>query len=153
MPDTREDATATVRDEAGANDAMQRRDDLRYIENFVSIASTEEVTHIKKLLAIRARALGISTTRPKPKKTDRVFARLAVELVPILLTVLVVFPLAMWGILRVMSNEYFSSVTAGCPPMCETDALLLWSVVSGLGFMLIILAYYSIRKVMIRARM
>ncbi len=153
MPETGEDAPATERDVAGANDAIQRRDDLRHIENFVSTASAEEVTHVKKLLVIRARALGISTTRPKPKKTDRVFARLAVELVPILLTVFVVFPLVMWGVLRVMGNPFFQSVTAGCPPTCEANALALWAVVSGVGFLLIILAYYSIRKVMIRARM
>jgi hypothetical protein len=152
MPVRGEDVTVTERDVEVTTNAVLRRDNLKRIDSFINTASAEEVTHIKKSLAYRSMALGISTASPKPKTTDRILARFAVELVPILLTLLVVIPLVIWGVLRVMSNEFFVGVTYGCPPTCEANALLLWAVVSGVGFLLIILAYYSIRKLLIRAR-
>lgn len=152
MPETGEEVTVTERDVTLTENANRRREFLNRVDSFIRTASAEEVTHLKKSLAVRSTALGISTATPQPKTTDRILARFAAELVPIILTLFIVFPVVMWGILRVMSSKYLATVTAGCPPTCETNALLLWAVVSGVGFLLAILAYYSLRKLMIRAR-
>lgn len=152
MPVIGEDVTVTERDVAETTNAARRRDNLKRIDSFINTASAEEVTHIKKSLAYRSMALGIPTTSPQPKTTDRILARLAAELVPILLTLFLVIPLVIWGVLWVMGHPYFHSVTDGCPETCSGSALLLWSVVSGVGFLLIILAYFTLRKIMMRAR-
>ena len=150
MPVRMEDVSVTEDDVTAA----MRSDNLKRIDRFINTASPDEVLHIKKSLAYRSMSLGLSMSspKPKPKTVDRALARFAVELVPILLTVFVAIPLVLMGIFKVMGNEYFLPITSGCPESCGADALLLWSVVSGVGFMLIILAYYSLRKLMIRAR-
>lgn len=152
MPVRGEDVTVTERDVSATNNEARRRDNLKRIDSFINTASAEEVTHIKKSLGYRSIALGISTIPPKPKTTDRVLARIAAELVPIILTLFLVIPLVIWGVFLVMGHKYFQGITAGCPETCSGGALLLWSVVSGVGFLLIILAYFTLRKLMIRAR-
>ncbi|MFO7679548.1 MAG: hypothetical protein R6X34_05805 [Chloroflexota bacterium] len=152
MPVIGEDVTVTERDVAETTNAARRRDNLKRIDSFINTASAEEVNHIKKSLAYRSMALGISITPPTLRKRDRVLARIAAELVPIILTLFLVIPLVIWGVFGVMGHPYFQGVTAGCPETCSGSALLLWSVVSGVGFLLIILAYFTLRKLMIRAR-
>lgn len=152
MPVIGEDVTVTEDDVAVAVNAARRRDNLKRIDVFINTASTEEVTHIKKSLAYRSMALGISPTSPKPKTADRIFARLAVESVPILLTLLVFTPLVIVGVLILLYETTLIVFTQGCPPTCDTEALILWAMVVAIGLMIIILAYHSIRKLMIRVR-
>lgn len=151
MPVIEEDVTVTKRDVAETTNTPRRRDNLNRIDSFINTASAEEVTHIKKSLAYRSMALGIMPPPHKSKTVDRVFARLAVESVPILLTILFVVPLVCLGVLWVMYGRLFA-FSRGCPKLCDQEILVMWGLVIAVGFMLIVLAYYSIRKLMIRAR-
>lgn len=153
--DNQEEITITQRDLLNTENPVnidRRREFLKRVDSFIRTASVEEISHIRKVTDSRSVALGISSPATDSKIADRILARFAVELVPILLTMIVVIPIVLWVVMRVMQSHFFPPITAGCPPICEPDALLLWAVVSGVGFLLIILAYYGVRKLMIRWR-
>jgi hypothetical protein len=151
MPVIGEDVTVTERDVAETTNAARRRDNLKRIDSFINTASAEEVNHIKKSLAYRSMALGISITPPRIRKRDKVLARMAVESVPLLITLLFVSPVVIFGALVVMYT-YFRPYSSSCPPSCSTEDLILWSVVGALGLMVIVLIHQLLRKLMMRAR-
>lgn len=148
MPVRMEEVTVT-RDDVTSS---MRGDNLKRIDKFLQSASEEEAKKIRGWSEHRLMALGAIQPEQKPRKRDRALARVAVEAVPILLTLFVYIPLVVYGVWSVIWSEYFQAITYGCPSTCSGQALALWSVVSAVGFMLIILAYYVTRKLMIRAR-
>lgn len=147
MPVIAEDVTVT---ESDVTESM-RRDNLRRVDKFLQSASEEEAKKIRGWAEHRLMALGAIQPEQKIRKRDRVYSRLAVESVPILLTLVVIIPLISIGVLWLMYGP-FLVYTRGCPPMCSQETLFLWALVLAVGFMFTILGYYTIRKVMIRAR-
>jgi hypothetical protein len=129
-----------------------RSDTLKRVDRFIKTANEREARQIRYWSEHRLMTLGVIPPKQESKKTDRLFSRLAVESVPILLTLFVFIPLVVWGVSWVMWNDYFQAITQECPPNCEPSALVLWSVITAIGFMIIILAYYSARRLMLRAR-
>lgn len=148
MPVRMDDVTVTQDDVTQS----MRTDNLRRIDRFVRTASEEEVKKIRGWSEHRLMELGIIQPEQKIRKRDRFLSRLAVESVPILLTLLVVIPLVFFGMFALLRGTYLVIYTYSCPPTCSEEALIVWSLVSGVAFMIVILAYYSVRKLMLRAR-
>lgn len=148
MPVRMEDVEVTEGDVT----ASMRNINLMRVDKFIRTASEQEARKIRGWSEHRLMSLGAIQPERKIRKRDRVLSRLAVEAVPILLTLLVVIPLVIWGVVALGINTSLIIYAYSCPPTCSKETLIIWSVVSGLGFLAIILAYYSIRKLMIRAR-
>lgn len=148
MPVRAEDVTVN---EGDVTESM-RRDNLRRVDRFIQTANEDEAKQIRVWSEHRLMALGAIQPEERPRKRDKVLARMAVEAVPILLTLLVVIPVVYFVVLLVMDETILRYYASGCPPTCNERGLLTWVAVGTLGFLVVFLAYYSIRKVMVKAR-
>lgn len=148
MPVIMEEVTVTERDVIES----ARMDTIKRVDRFIKTANEKEARQIRSWSEHRLLALGVIQPVPKIRKRDRFLSRLAVESVPILLTLLVVIPVVAFGMFALLRGTYLVVYTSNCPTTCSQEALIIWSLVSGLAFLIIILAYYSVRQLMLRAR-
>lgn len=148
MPVRMEDVTVTQDDVT----VSMRSDNLKRIDKFLQSASEDEAKKIRGWSEHRLMALGAIEPKQEPRKRDRLLARVAVEAVPILLTILVYIPAAYIGVLFTMSNTILMAYGQYCPPQCNDKAIFAWVITGAIGMIAVFIAYYATRRVMIKAR-
>lgn len=84
---------------------------------------------------------------------DRFVSRLAVEAVPILLTILVMVPVAAFGVWSVVNGLVKLGIfSATCPAVCDATSLIALAVTSGIAFLLVSWVYVTSRRFFLAAR-
>lgn len=148
MPVRAEEVTVT---EGDVTESM-RSDNLKRVDRFIQTANEDEAKKIRGWAEHRLMALGVVQPEQRPRKRDRALARMAVEVVPILLTLILVIPAVYIGVLLVMNQTILGAYAPHCPPQCSDLGIASWVIAGTLGFLVVLLVYYGIRSVMIRAR-
>ena len=142
-----EDVTVTQDDVT----ASMRSANLTRIDKYLQTASEQEARKVRGWAEHRLMNLGAIEPARNARIADRMIGRLAIESVPILLTLLVFIPLVSWVGVMIFTSEAFRPITYACPPTCESESLILLAALSGLGFLIILLAFYSVRKFLLNA--